>query len=128
MLRKRYYDKKQLITDESELRLTGDAEVMICREDKWYNEIVVDLSGQTDQFEELKPFIVSVAENLCKMDYLAQQYEYGRESKFADHYEVAYISLDMPDKIILTYHGIVENTEFEVAFRYINGEFYSREQ
>ena len=121
MLRERYNDSNRLITDENELQLSDEAEVMVYREGKWDDEIVVYLDGQTDKFEELKPFIVFVAENLCKMDYIAQKYD--RDSKFVDHYTVAYIRLDMPDKIKLTYYGMVENTEFDVVFQYMDGEF-----
>lgn len=126
MIRERYNDKNRLIADADELQLTNEAEVMIYREDKWQDEIVVDLEGQPDKFEELKPFIVFAAENLCKMDYIAQKYEYNRDTGFADHFVVAYICLDTPDRIKLTYYGTVENTEFDVVFQYINGGFILR--
>lgn len=123
MLQERYNDKSKLIADANELVLANDAEVMIYREDKWQDEIVVYLKGQADRFEELRPFIVFVAENLCKMDYIAQKYEYDRDSRFADHFVVAYICVDPPDRIKLTYYGVIENTEFDVGFQYLNGVF-----
>lgn len=123
MLQERYNDKSKLVTDASELVLNNDAEVMIYREDKWQDEVVVWLEGQEDQFEELKPFIIFAARNLCKMDYIAQKYEYDRDSRFAEHFVVAYICLDPPDRIKLTYYGVTENTEFDVGFQYINGGF-----
>lgn len=103
--------------------MTNDAEVVIYRESKWENEIVICLGDQADRFEELKPFIILTAENLCKMDYMAQKYEYDCDSSFADHFGIAYICLDALEKVILTYYGTIENTEFDVAFQYLNGMF-----
>lgn len=125
MVRERYNDKSKLITDTNELQLTNRAEVMIYREDLWQEEIVVELEGQTENFEELKPFIVFVAENLCKMDCIAQRFsqKHSADEQFADSYIIAYISLDMPDRIKLTYYGTLENTCFDVVFQYTNNEF-----
>lgn len=124
MIRERYNDKRHLIADAEGLRLANATEVIIYREDQWYSEVVVDLEGQADKFDELKSFIALVAGNLCKMDCIAQKYD--GNYKFTDCYEVAYIRLGAPDRIILTYYGIMENTEFDVVFQHINGEFILR--
>lgn len=119
MIHERYNDKSKLIINANELQLTNGTEVMIYREDQWHDEIVVDLEGQEEKFEELKQLIIFVAENLCKMDCIAQKYD--GDNQFADSYEIAYICLDAPDKIKLTYYGTIENTEFDVVFQHING-------
>lgn len=121
MIYQRYKDSGKLITDVHELELTQNAQVLIYREDQWYDEVFVDLEGRAERFEKLKPHIVFVAENLSKMDAIAQKYSelHGNRS-FADGFEVAYILLDAPDRIRLGYYGMRENTEFEVIFQRID--------
>ncbi len=46
-----------MISDIDQLQLTNETEVMIYREDRHHEEIVVDLGGQKEQFEELKTLI-----------------------------------------------------------------------
>jgi len=121
LIHKRYNNKSKLIADANNLQLTNGTEVMIYREDQWHDDVVVDLEEQAEKFEELKQLIVFVAENLCKMDCIAQKYD--GDDKFAYGYAVAYVCIDMPDRIKLTYYGMTVNTEFDVVFQHINGEF-----
>lgn len=120
MIHKRYNNKSKLITDINKLQRTNETEVIIYDGDKFYNEVVVNLNGQVDKFDELKPFIGFVAENLSKMDCIAQKYD--GDDKFAENYEIAYICLNAPDIIKLTYFGTFVNTEFDVVFQCLNGE------
>lgn len=120
MIHKRYNNKSKLITNINEFQLTNETEVIIYLEEQYYDEVVVDLEGQTDKFDELKPLIGFVAENLCKMDCIAQKYD--GDDKFAENYAIAYVCLDSPNTIKLTYFGTFVNTEFDVVFQYINGE------
>lgn len=124
LMYKRYADENNLITDVNELQLSDQSEVLIYREDEWYDEIVVILSGQEDRFEELKPLISLAAKNLCEMDYMAQRYSalHG-DNEFADGYVVSYICFPDSDLISLTYYGTNENTEFDVVFQYRNDRF-----
>lgn len=120
MIHNRYNNKSKLITNINEFQLTNETEVIIYREEQYYDEIVVDLERQVDKFDELKPFIGFVAENLSKMDCIAQKYD--GDDKFAENYAIAYICLDAPDTIKLTYFGTFVNTEFDVVFQCLNGE------
>ncbi len=52
----RYNDIDKFITDPDKFRVVNGSEVYISSEDN-YN-IVVDLQGHTEEFEQLKPFIV----------------------------------------------------------------------
>lgn len=124
MICKRYADSLNLIDDVNELELINETQVLIYREDKWHDEIVIDLEEQATKFEELKFYIVFIAQNLWKMDSIAQKYSalHDGDSRFADGYEVAYILLDTSDRIKLRYYGTNENTEFDVVFQHINGE------
>lgn len=123
MIQERYNDKSKLITDVNKFQLTNETEVVIYQEDERHNDVAVDLEGQAERFEELKPLIKLVAENLCKMDCIAQKYD--KSDDFTDNFEAAYIYFDsdMPDKIILTYDGTTVNTEFDVVFQYTEGAF-----
>ncbi|MCI8409458.1 MAG: hypothetical protein HFJ09_09360 [Lachnospiraceae bacterium] len=120
MIHNRYNNKSKLITNINEFQLTNETEVIIYREEQYYDEIVVDLERQVDKFDELKPFIGFVAENLSKMDCIAQKYD--GDDKFAENYAIAHICLDAPDTIKLTYFGTFVNTEFDVVFQCLNGE------
>jgi len=120
MAHRRYDDENRLITDRDQLQLTNGTEVVIYREDAFHEDIVVDLGGQADRFEELKPLIVFAAANLCEMDCVAQ--EYDGDGQFAEHYEAAYVSLDAPDRISITYFGVCENTEFDVVFQRVDND------
>ncbi|GFI23596.1 hypothetical protein IMSAGC011_02385 [Lachnospiraceae bacterium] len=74
MIQKRYTDIAQLITNIDKLELTDVGEVLIYCGDKWYGEVTVNLGGKEEKFEELKPMIVHIAKNLCKIDLIAQRY------------------------------------------------------
>ena len=124
MIFKRYNDKNSLITDADELQLSATAEVVIYREDKWYSDVLFDLEGKKEKFNELKPLIVFIAENLCELDCIAQKYSalHG-DDRFADGYVAAYICLREPDLVSLTYYGTYENTEFDVVFQHCDDRF-----
>lgn len=123
MIQKRYTDKEKLIADPDELKLTDGTLVQIYQEDKWYGEVFVDLEDSADEFETLKPYIVSAAEKLCEMDTIVQRYSASRgDSRFSDHYDVAYVCLDKPDGIRLTYYGTCVNTMFDVCFQCENNK------
>uniref|UniRef100_UPI0040568C1F hypothetical protein n=1 Tax=Agathobacter sp. TaxID=2021311 RepID=UPI0040568C1F len=125
MIRKRYTDTKKMIVDVSKFELINTTEVLVYHEDKWYNEVIVNLEGQEEKFEELKPHIAYIVKNLCKLDMIAQKYSvlHG-DSKFADCYEVAYIRFIDFDEVCLTYYGIHENTEFDVVFQCADDAFF----
>lgn len=123
MIRERYNNDLQLIVDANSLKLTDKTQVVIYREGKWDDEIAIDLEDQAEKFEELKPYLLFISQNLCKMDIIVQKYSALHDSnKFADGYVVAYILLDMPDGIIVGYYGTKENTEFDVVFEHVNNE------
>ncbi len=48
MTQQRYNDTERLISDIDQLQLTNETEVMIYREDRHHEEIVVDLGGQKE--------------------------------------------------------------------------------
>lgn len=125
MIQKRYADETRLTLDANELKLTDGTLVRIYEEDKWYDEVCIDLKESAAKFEELKPYLIFIAKNLCKMDAIVQKYysSLKKNTSFADGYEVAYLCLDEPDGIRLTYYGTHENTEFDVIFQHINDEF-----
>lgn len=124
MIHKRYKDTDKMVVDVDELKLSDDALVLIYHEDKWYDDVFIDLEGQAVSFEKLKPYIIFAAKNLAEMDAIAQKYSalHG-DGRFVDGYEVAYVFLDAPDRIRLRYCGITQNTEFDVVFQYMNDEF-----
>lgn len=124
MIKKRYTDTAQLITNIDKLELTDAGEVLIYCGDKWYDEVTVNLEGEEEKFEELKPMIAHVAKNLWKIDLIAQRYDtlYG-DGKFFYSYEVAYICFSTLDEISVRYYGMQVNTEFDVVFQCANDEF-----
>ena len=95
MIYKRYKDADKLIVDADGLKLSDDALVLIYHEDKWYDDVLIDLEGQAVSFEKLKPYIIFAAKNLAEMDVIAQKYSalHG-DGRFVDGYEVTYVFLD----------------------------------
>lgn len=119
MVQERYKDKDHLISDIHELSLISKSEVLIYKEDLRHDDICLDLEEAVTHFEELKPYIRFIAENLSKMDSIVQKYsESNGNNRFADNFELAYICLKEPNEIILTYYGANENTQFDVVFQY----------
>lgn len=119
----RYNDIDKFITDPDKFRVVNGSEVYISSEDN-YN-IVVDLQGHTEEFEQLKPFIVLVAKNICRLDNIVQKFERqqnrnGSSSQF--QYNIAVVFIDDP-YIILEYWGTEENTQFDVVFEYDKEKF-----
>lgn len=122
----RYNDIDKFITDPDKFRVVNGSEVYISSEDN-YN-IAVDLQGHTEEFEQLKPFIVLVAKNICRLDNIVQKFERqqnrdGASSQFL--YNIAVVFIDDP-YIILEYWGTEENTQFDVVFEYDKEKFCSK--
>ena len=120
----RYNDIDKFITDPDKFRVINGSEIYISSEDN-YN-IVVDLQGHTEEFEQLKPFIVLVAKNICRLDNIVQKFERqqnrnGSSSQF--QYNIAVVFIDDP-YIILEYWGTEENTQFDVVFEHDKGKFF----
>ena len=91
----RYNDIDKFITDPDKFRVVNGSEVYISSEDN-YN-IAVDLQGHTEEFEQLKPFIVLVAKNICRLDNIVQKFERqqnrdGASSQFL--YNIAVVFID----------------------------------
>ena len=64
MIYKRYKDADKLIVDADGLKLSDDALVLIYHEDKWYDDVLIDLEGQAVSFEKLKPYIMLSHRNI----------------------------------------------------------------
>lgn len=116
----RYADIEKFVTDPDELQITNGSEVYISSEDNY--DIVVDLQGHTEDFEQLKPFISFVAKNICELDNIAQKFDnlHSKSSQFP--YVVAVVFVDNP-YVILEYWGTEENTQFDVVFEFNKGKF-----
>ena len=116
----RYADIGKFITDPDKLQITGRSEVSISSEEN-YN-IVIDLQGHAEEFEQMRPFIAFIAQNVCRLDNIAQKFDslHNRSGQFP--YLVAVIFIDGSD-VILRYWGTEENTQFDVVFAHDEGEF-----
>ncbi len=117
----RYADIEKFVTDPDELQIANGSEVYISSEDNY--DIVVDLQGHTEDFEQLKPFISFVAKNICELDNIAQKFDnlHSKSSQFP--YVVAVVFVDNP-YVILEYWGTEENTQFDVVFEHNNEKFF----
>jgi len=116
----RYSDIKKFVTDPSKLQIVNGSEVYISSEENY--DIVVDLQGHTEEFEQLKPFITLIAQSICDLDNTAQKFDnlHSKSSQFP--YVVAIVFVDEPH-VILEYWGTEENTQFDVIFEHNNGMF-----
>ena len=117
----RYGGLGKFITDPDKLELDQHALVYISAEEDY--DIAVDLEGQEEKFDALRPFIAFVAKNICRLDDLVQRYDRERErggGRFP--YSLNLVYVDRPC-LILEYCGMIENTTFDVVFRQEDGKF-----
>jgi len=116
----RYSDIKKFVTDPSKLQIVNGSEVYISSEENY--DIVIDLQGHTEEFEQLKPFITLIAQSICDLDNTAQKFDnlHSKSSQFP--YVVAIVFIDDPH-VILEYWGTEENTQFDVVFEHNDGMF-----
>ena len=117
----RYGDLSKFITDPDKLELVNGTEVCISAEEDY--DIAVDLEGQEEKFDALRPSIAFVAKNICRLDDLVQRYDQERErggGRFP--YSLNLVYVDKPC-LILEYCGMIENTTFDVVFRQEDGKF-----
>lgn len=116
----RYADIDKFVTDPDKLQITNGSEVYISKEDDY--DIVVDLQGHTEDFEQLKPFISFVAKNICELDNIAQRFDSLHNKSGQFPYVVAIVFVDDP-YIIIEYWGTEENTQFDVVFEHTKETF-----
>ena len=117
----RYGDPGKFITDPDKLELDQHALVYISAEEDY--DIAVDLEGQEEKFDALRPSIAFAAKNICRLDDLVQRYDRERErggGRFP--YSLNLVYVDEP-YLILEYCGMIENTTFDVVFRQEDGTF-----
>ncbi len=116
----RYNDIEKFVIDPNKLQVVNGSEIYISIEEN-YN-IVVDLQGHTDEFEQLKPFIITVVQNVCELDNTAQKFDKLQSGSPHFPYVVSIIFIDYP-YVIFEYWGTEENTQFDVVFEYNEGTF-----
>lgn len=128
----RYADINKFITKIDKLKMDKYGTVYISEEENY--GISVWLEEQMEQFEELRPLIVRIAEHICELDNTVQRYyekccknsqryykeRYGVED-FEDPLVIVYI--DAPNIITLEYWGKRENTQYLVVFEETDEKF-----
>ena len=109
----RYSDIEKFVTDPNKLQIVNGSEVYISSEENF--DIAVDLQGHIERFEQLKPFIIFVAQRVCELDNIAQKFDklYNGNNHFP--YIVSTVFIDEP-YVIFEYWGTEENTQFDVVF------------
>ena len=115
-----YNDIEKFVIDPNKLQVVNGSEIYISSEEN-YN-IVVDLQGHTDEFEQLKPFIITVVQNVCELDNTAQKFDKLQSGSPHFPYVVSIIFIDYP-YVIFEYWGTEENTQFDVVFEHNDGKF-----
>ena len=116
----RYNDIEKFVIDPNKLQVVNGSEVYISSEEN-YN-IVVDLQSHTDEFEQLKPFIITVVQNVCELDNTAQKFDKLQSGSLYFPCVVSIIFIDYP-YVIFEYWGTEENTQFDVVFEHSEGKF-----
>ena len=116
----RYNDIEKFVIAPNKLQVVNGSEIYISSEEN-YN-IVVDLQGHTDEFEQLKPFIITVVQNVCELDNTAQKFDKLQSGSLYFPCVVSIIFIDYP-YVIFEYWGTEENTQFDVVFEHSEGKF-----
>lgn len=61
---------------------------------------------------------------ICELDNMAQKYHSVRHPALEQFpYDLANIYIDGQEDIRLEYYGIIENTEFDVGFKFVENRF-----
>lgn len=121
----RYSDKSKFIADESRIEFYEDCYIRISDEDDYDMEIVLT-KGARD-IADIKKYIISLIGYICELDNMAQKYlsiQHPALDQFP--YDLANIYIDGPEDIRLGYYGIIENTEFDVGFKFVENRFVLR--
>lgn len=116
----RYGDLSKFVTDLDKLELVNGSEVYISDEEDY--DIVVDLEGQEEKFDALRPFIVFVAKNVCRLDDLAQGFDAAHGGNGHFRHLLSGVFVDEP-YIIFDYWSMDVNSVFDVVFRCEDGRF-----
>lgn len=116
----RYGDIKKFIIDPDQLRMVNGSEVYISNEDDY--DIVVDLQGHTEDFEQLKPFIIFVAQSICALDNITQKFDSLFNKSNQSPYNLEIVFIDEP-YVILEYWETEANSQFDVVFEHNQGRF-----
>ncbi len=117
----RFGDLSKMITNVNELKIVDGSCVYISKEEDY--DIVVDLDDKVHEFENMKQYIVFIAEHICELDNIAQKFIYNRhpeETEFKDILAIVYI--DEP-YVTLEYWGATVNTQYLVKFIYEDNKF-----
>ena len=109
----RYGDPGKFITDPDKLELDQHALVYISAEEDY--DIAVDLEGQEEKFDALRPFIAFVAKNICRLDDLAQRFDAAHGGNGYFRHLLAIVFVDEP-YVIFEYWSIDVNSTFDVVF------------
>ncbi len=150
----RYGDISKFVTNPEHLVITEDKSVFISREEDY--DIMVDLEDCCDSFENIKPFIVTVAKHVCELDNTVQRFHNtmrfnGKPLGLANlpsprgilrfdfnkcmvkcnqerefSFKLELIYIENPNSAALVYWATNENNEFVAEFEYKNGKFFLR--
>lgn len=150
----RYGDISKFITDPNLLVMTEEKSVYISRTEDY--DITVELEDCLCSFENIKPFIVTVAEHVCEMDNTIQRfhgtmrfsgeplgparlpsppgvlrYDFNkcmiRKSRESEFmFELAMIYIERLNSAALVYWAVDKNDEFAAEFEYKDGKFFLR--
>lgn len=150
----RYGDMSKFITDPDRLVMTDEKSVYISRPENY--DVTVELEDCICPFEIIKPFIVTVAENICEMDNTVQRfhntmrfngkplglaklpsspgvlrYDFNkcmvRGNRESEFlFILAMIYIEQPNSAALVYWATDKNDEFVAEFEYKDGKFLLR--
>ena len=148
----RYGDISKFITDIDQLQVTDDEVVYISSEDNY--DIAIGLGGCYDTFENLKPFMVTIAKHICEMDNIVlkfnrtmrlnnkslstslgngYRYDYSTnvekepvpiKKKFS--YILSLVYIEKPNFVTFDYWATDQDNQFYVTFEYKDGRFFLR--
>ncbi len=124
----RYNDISKFITDSKKLQIINNNEVYISKEDDYDIAVVLE-EGQLEVFEDLRDFIVCIAQHICKIDNCVQEFyrQHSQALDFPFDLEIVYIDEVSTHSITLDYWEIGVNNQFLVECVYENNRFIIQE-
>lgn len=119
----RYGDRLKFVSDEREIKIYDECYIPISSEDDY--DMAVYLETGVREHEEIKKYILSLIEHICELDNITQKYNSVRFPHEQDFpYELVNIHIERLGDIRLEYWGCIENTQFNVGFKWVKNRFF----
>ena len=118
----RYGDRSKFVTEERQIEIFDECYIPISGETDY--DMAVYLEKGVAENGDIKKYILALIEHICELDNITQKYNSIRFPQEQDFpYELVNIHIERLEDIRLEYWGCIENTQFDVGFKWVQNRF-----